>query len=63
MDERGLSLAGIGFTVALFVTAVAIGSGKVPTEFGMLKLVLLSFAAGPLALVLARSLKVERINA
>ncbi len=57
-------VAGIGFTVALFVTTVAVGTGEVPVEFaGMLKLgALLSFAAGPAALVLAKIFKIEKIH-
>lgn len=62
-------VAGIGFTVALFVTTVALGlSAKqgwiLPPGTGdMLKLgALLSFAAGPIAFVLSKLLRVERIN-
>jgi Na+:H+ antiporter, NhaA family len=67
--------AGIGFTVALFVTTVAIDIEAVPgivelsgggtTDIGgMLKLgALLSFAAGPIAYAISRMLKVEKIHA
>ena len=57
-------VAAVGFTVALFVTSVAIGTGKVPEELGgMLKLgALLSFAAGPLAMLLAKMMRVEKIS-
>ena len=64
-------VAGIGFTVALFVTTVALQTGdpallerfKVAGTGDMLKLgALLSFAAGPAAFVLARVIGLERIN-
>ncbi len=57
-------VAAIGFTVALFVTTVAIGMGAVPAESaGMLKLgALLSFGSGFLALVLAKFAGVKRID-
>ncbi len=59
-------LAGIGFTVALFVTTVFVGMSTNPEIAGMsgeLKLgALLSFAAGPLALVAGRLLKIKKIN-
>lgn len=57
-------VAGIGFTVALFVTTVAIGTGVVPGEVGdMLKLgALLSFSAGPIAFVLSKLFAVEKIH-
>ncbi len=62
-------VAGIGFTVALFVTTVALSlapqQGWVlpPGTGDMLKLgALLSFAAGPLAWILAIVLKVEKIH-
>lgn len=65
-------VAGIGFTVALFVTTVAYGT--LPAEMqqlwaevhvtDMLKLgALLSFAAGPIAWLMAIALKVEKIHA
>ncbi len=58
------SVAGIGFTVALFVTTVALGSGKIPQEVGgMLKLgALLSFSAGAIGIVLAKIFKIEKIH-
>ncbi len=64
-------VAGIGFTVALFVTTVALQTGDPAllerfAEAGtgdMLKLgALLSFAAGPVAFVLAKVIGLERIN-
>jgi NhaA family Na+:H+ antiporter len=64
-------VAGIGFTVALFVTTVALQTGDpallarfdVAGTGDMLKLgALLSFAAGPAAFVLARIIGLERIN-
>ena len=57
-------VAGIGFTVALFVTAVAISVKGIPPATGdMLKLgALLSFIAGPIALFLGWKLKVEKIH-
>lgn len=62
-------VAGIGFTVALFVTTVALGLAPLqgwhlPDHVGdMLKLgALLSFAAGPIAWVLAKITGVEKIN-
>lgn len=57
-------VAGIGFTVALFVTAVAISvKGIDPVTGDMLKLgALLSFVAGPIALALGLWLKVEKIH-
>ncbi len=57
-------VAAVGFTVALFVTSVAIGTRAVPGELGgMLKLgALLSFAAGPLALLVAKATRVEKIG-
>lgn len=57
-------VAGIGFTVALFVTAVAISVKGIDPETGdMLKLgALLSFAAGPIAIFLGKKFKVEKIH-
>jgi NhaA family Na+:H+ antiporter len=63
-------VAGIGFTVALFVTTVALGLApqqgwtNVPANFGdMLKLgALMSFAAGPIAWIMAIIMKVEKIH-
>ncbi len=57
-------VAGVGFTVALFVTAVAIQVKGIPADTGdMLKLgALLSFAAGPIAMFLGWKLKVEKIH-
>lgn len=59
-------LAGIGFTVALFVTTVYIGiadSPELASISGELKLgALLSFSAGPLGYVLAKFLKVDKIE-
>ena len=58
-------VAGIGFTVALFVTTVAISTGVVDGEQvgGMLKLgALLSFSAGPIAYLMSLAFKVERIH-
>ena len=58
------SIAGIGFTVALFVTTVALQSGTIPAEIGgMLKLgALLSFSAGAIGFTLAKVLKIEKIH-
>ena len=58
------SVAGIGFTVALFVTTVALGSGLIPQEVGgMLKLgALLSFSAGAIGILLAKLFKIEKIH-
>lgn len=64
-------VAGIGFTVALFVTTVALSSA--PKELAdafmasgtgdMLKLgALLSFSAGPIALVISKIIKLERLE-
>ncbi len=57
-------VAGVGFTVALFVTAVALETAPIPTITGdMLKLgALLSFVAGPIAWMMARAFKVRKIN-
>lgn len=59
-------LAGIGFTVALFVTTVYVGISTDPALAeiaGQLKLgALLSFAAGPLGFVFAKFLKVRKIH-
>jgi NhaA family Na+:H+ antiporter len=62
-------VAGIGFTVALFVTTVALGLApaqgwELPPGTGdMLKLgALLSFAAGPIAWIMAIIMKVEKIH-
>ncbi|AWV89692.1 Na+/H+ antiporter NhaA [Bradymonas sediminis] len=62
-------VAGIGFTVALFVTTVALSQAPAQgwhideTTAGMLKLgALLSFAAGPLAWLLSLATHVEKIN-
>lgn len=57
-------VAGVGFTVALFVTAVAISVKGIDPETGdMLKLgALLSFAAGPIAMYLGKKFKVEKIH-
>lgn len=58
-------LAGIGFTVALFVTSVVISTNASwPQNIGdMLKLgALLSFSAGPIGYLLARMLKVKKIT-
>ncbi|MCB1201171.1 MAG: Na+/H+ antiporter NhaA [Leptospiraceae bacterium] len=58
-------LAGIGFTVALFVTSVVVKTNPAwPKSVGdMLKLgALLSFSAGPIAYVLAKIIKVKRID-
>lgn len=57
-------VAAVGFTVALFVTSVAIGTGKVPDELGgMLKLgALLSFAAGPMAMLVAKMMRIEKLS-
>ena len=55
-------LAGIGFTVALFVTDVS--TKGMPTEVAdMLKLgALMSFLAGPIAIHLGRVMKVQKIH-
>lgn len=57
-------VAGIGFTVALFVTAVAMETAPIPPAVGdMLKLgALLSFIAGPIAWGLSKLFKVQRID-
>lgn len=62
-------VAGIGFTVALFVTTVALGLSAAqgwelpPGAADMLKLgALLSFAAGPLAWLMAKALRVQKIE-
>ncbi|MGM0557168.1 MAG: Na+/H+ antiporter NhaA [Myxococcota bacterium] len=57
-------VAGIGFTVALFVTTVAVQVMEIPQNYAdMLKLgALLSFAAGPIAYLISRLMKVERID-
>ena len=57
-------VAGIGFTVALFVTTVAVDVMNIPTATAdMLKLgALLSFAAGPIAYLISKLMKVERIE-
>lgn len=57
-------VAGIGFTVALFVTAVAVQEMEIAKQYAdMLKLgALLSFAAGPIAFVISRLMNVERIE-
>lgn len=64
-------VAGIGFTVALFVTTVALQSGeaellkayKAAGTGDMLKLgALLSFAAGPIAFIIAKVIGMERIE-
>lgn len=56
--------AGIGFTVALFVSTVAMQVAPIPAQTGdMLKLgALLSFAAGPIAWGMSRMMKVKRIT-
>ena len=56
--------AGIGFTVALFVATVAVEVAPIPPDVvDMLKLgALLSFAAGPLAWLLARSFNIRRLS-
>lgn len=63
------NVAGIGFTVALFVTTVALGLSRtqgweLPEGTGdMLKLgALLSFIAGPSAWILSKLLKVQKID-
>ncbi|MEM1347034.1 MAG: Na+/H+ antiporter NhaA [Myxococcota bacterium] len=65
------AVAGIGFTVALFVTTVALSSGEAATleafkasgTGDMLKLgALLSFAAGPIAFIISRVINLERVN-
>ncbi|WP_269522536.1 Na+/H+ antiporter NhaA [Coraliomargarita parva] len=57
-------IAGIGFTVALFVTTVYVGTGTNPEVHhiaGQLKLgALLSFSAAPLAFLMGKLLGVER---
>ncbi|EDY80786.1 Na+/H+ antiporter 1 superfamily [Verrucomicrobiia bacterium DG1235] len=62
-------VAGIGFTVALFVTTVALGLSSaqgwvLPEGAGdMMKLgALLSFAAGPVAWLLSKLLRVQKID-
>lgn len=57
-------VAGVGFTVALFVTTVAMQLVSLPSSTeDMLKLgALLSFAAGPLAYLLAKALGVQRME-
>lgn len=57
-------VAAVGFTVALFVTSVAIDTGKVPEQLGgMLKLgALLSFAAGPLAMLVSKMMRVRQVS-
>ncbi len=57
-------VAGIGFTVALFVTAVALETAPIPAVTGdMLKLgALLSFVAGPIAWMMGRAFKIRKIN-
>ncbi len=64
-------VAGIGFTVALFVTTVALQSGstemiasfKAAGTGDMLKLgALLSFAAGPIAFAISKAIGLEKIN-
>lgn len=56
--------AGIGFTVALFVATVSMQVAPIdPTTGDMLKLgALLSFTAGPVAWLLSKYFKVERIT-
>ncbi len=66
------AVAGIGFTVALFVSTVALGLADAqgwtylvenPEVSDMLKLgALLSFAAGPIAWIMAILMKVEKIH-
>ena len=62
------AVAGIGFTVALFVTGVALTPQLAPDLVGtttgdMLKLgALLSFAAGPIAWIMAKVLSIEKIH-
>lgn len=58
------SVAGIGFTVALFVTTVALQSGVIPDQYAdMLKLgALLSFSAGLIAVILGKVFKIEKIH-
>lgn len=62
-------VAGIGFTVALFVTGIVVDLAPakgwhLPDHIGdMLKLgALLSFAAGPIAIVVGKLLKIERLD-
>ncbi len=57
-------VAGIGFTVALFVTGVAMPKGNWTAEtVGMLKLgALMSFAAGGVAFALAKVLKIQKLE-
>ena len=57
-------VAGIGFTVALFVTTVAINSGGIDASVqDMLKLgALMSFTAGPIAWIVAKIFGVEKIE-
>jgi NhaA family Na+:H+ antiporter len=57
-------LAGIGFTVALFVTTVYVGlDPSVESIAGQLKLgALFSFVAGPLGFLFAKMMKVKKIH-
>lgn len=59
-------VAGIGFTVALFVTTVATGDNEILKAAGvdgMLKLgALLSFGAGPIALIISKVMGLKKIN-
>lgn len=62
-------VAGIGFTVALFVTGIVVELGPdkgwdLPNHIGdMLKLgALLSFAAGPIAVLAGKILKIEKLD-
>jgi NhaA family Na+:H+ antiporter len=57
-------VAGIGFTVALFVTSVAVQVMSIPQNYAdMMKLgALLSFSAGPIAFIISRLMHVERID-
>lgn len=57
-------LAGIGFTVALFVTTVYVGlDPSVDPIAGQLKLgALLSFAAGPAAILLGKAMGIKKIQ-
>ena len=64
-------VAGIGFTVALFVTTVALQSGEADMlqAFAEVKTgdklklgALLSFAAGPIALLISKAMKLKRIE-
>lgn len=57
-------LAGIGFTVALFVTNVAFPHGFNPAAVDALKMgALLSAVAGPIAIIVAKILRVQRVGA